>query len=87
MLERIVFMQIEDDMVTFERENGNSIIYPRALVSEPYQEGDIIKAIVHSEELIELLEIDVEEMERRSARIKDRKSRIRERAIRSTNEA
>ena len=45
--ERIVFMQTEDRQVTFERENGDTIIYALALVPPEYKEGDIIKVIVH----------------------------------------
>ena len=70
--ERIVFMQTEDRQVTFERENGDTIIYALALVPPEYKEGDIIKAIVHDESFIEFLELDVDEMNRRrqSSRLK-----------------
>lgn len=70
--ERIVFMQTEDRQVTFERENGDTIIYALALVPPEYKEGDIIKVIVHDENFIEFLELDVDEMNRRrqSSRLK-----------------
>ena len=70
--ERIVFMQTEDRQVTFERENGDTIIYALPLVPPEYKEGDIIKAIVHDESFIEFLELDVDEMNRRrqSSRLK-----------------
>ena len=70
--ERIVFMQTEDRQVTFERENGDTIIYALPLVPPEYKEGDIIKVIVHDESFIEFLELDVDEMNRRrqSSRLK-----------------
>ena len=87
MVERIVFMQIEDNMVSFERENGDTIIYPKDLIPSSYTNGDIIKVIVHSEDEIEFLELDTEEMERRRLSLIETKSRLRARAIRSTNKA
>lgn len=87
MEERIVFMQVEDNMVTFERENGDTIIYPINLVPDVYTNGDIIKAIVHSEDVIEFLELDTEEMERRHLSLLEEKARLRARAKRSTNQA
>ena len=87
MEERIVCMQIEDNMVTFEKEDGDTIIYPISLVPMAYKEGDIIKAILHKEDFIEFLELDVEEMELRRARLKSRKFNLRNRARRSTNKA
>lgn len=85
MIERIVFMQVEDNMVTFEKENGDTIIYPKYLVPEHYKEGDIINAIVYDEEYIEFFEIDLEEMERRRKLLRDKKIKLRKRAKRSTN--
>lgn len=85
MVESIVFMQIEDNIVTFERDNGNTIIYPISLVPMPYVEGDIIKVIAHDEGFIEFLELDSEEMERRRANVISKKLKLRERARRSTN--
>ena len=86
-IERIVFMQIEDNMVTFEKEDGDTIIYPEDLVPFPYTEGDIIKVILHEEGFIEFIELDTEEMAYRHARMMERKARIRQRARRSTNNA
>lgn len=87
MIEKIVFMQVEDGMVTFERENSDTIIYPIALVPISFKEGDIIKAIIHEENVIEFLEIDIEEMEYRREKIAKRKASIRERAKRSSNKS
>lgn len=85
MEERIVFMQTEDNMVTFERENGDTIFYPIGLVPIDFLEGDIIKAIVHEEDFIEFLELDIDEMNRRKEEIKRKKAGLRDRARRSTN--
>jgi len=85
MTERLVFMQTEDGMVSFERDDGTTIIYPVNCVPENFKEGDIIISIVHSEEHIEFLELDTAEMEARHARISDRAARIRARAKRSTD--
>ncbi len=87
MIERIVFMQAEDNMVTFEKENGDTIIYPISLVPKCYTEGDIIKAIIHGEDFIKFLELDTAEMESRRVSLKDKKAELRERARRSTNKA
>jgi len=85
-MERIVFMQVEDDMVTFEKSNGNTIIYPICYVPEPYKEGDIIKVIIH-EDFIEFVERDIDEMKLKSKILAPKKSRLRDRARRSTNKA
>ena len=78
MEERIVFMQEEDGMATFERENGETITYPIVIVPEEYKQGDIIKAIVYAEH-ISFLGIDTEEMERRSKRVNEIKQKLRKR--------
>ena len=83
--ERLVFMQIEDGMVSFERNDGSTIIYPISKVPDTFKEGDIILSIVHSEDFIEFLELDTLEMEARHARISEKASRIRARARRSSN--
>ena len=85
MTERLLHMQIEDGMVSFERDDGSTIIYPKELVPENFGEGDIIIAIVHSEDHIEFLELDTAETEARRARIAARAARIRARARRSTD--
>ena len=85
MTENLVFMQVEDNMVSFERNDGSTIIYPQELVPEHFKEGDIIISIVHSEEHIEFIEINVAEMKARHARITARAARIRCRAKRSTD--
>ena len=87
MKENVVFMQIEDNMVTFERENEDTIIYPISLVPVEYKEGDIIQVIIHEEEVIEFIELNVEEMKKRRQDVMKKKSRLRERARRSTNKA
>ncbi len=84
-IENLVFMQTEDDMVSLERDDGNVIIYPAHLIPACYHEGHIIKSIVHSEDYIEFIELNVPEMEARYARIQARAARIRARAMRSTN--
>ncbi len=85
MTERLVYMQTEDGMVSFERDDGSTIIYPRVAVPETFKEGDIIISIVHSEEHIEFIEIDTAEMEARHTRIAARATRIRARAQRATD--
>lgn len=87
MGERIVFMQVEDNMVTFEKEDGSTIIYPKNLVPSCYTEGDIIKVIIHSEDNIQFLELDTEEMDHRRQSLIARKARLRTRARRSTTNA
>ena len=84
MLERIVFMQVEDMMATFEKEDGSTISYPLPMVPQQYKEGDAIKAIIHFD-WIEFVELDTEEMERRRAQIARQKLVLRQRARRSTN--
>lgn len=86
-MERIVFMQTEDNMVTFERENGKTIIYPEVLVPQKYKTGDIIKVIILGEDRIVFIGRDQKEMDRRQANIKEKKMSLRERARRTTNEA
>lgn len=80
MVEKIVYMQQEDNMVTFERENGDTIIYPKDSVPGLYVQGDIIKAVISDNNSIQFLELDIEEMNLRSQILKYRKSKIRERA-------
>lgn len=83
--ENLVFMQTEDEMVSLERDDGTVIIYPAHLIPACYHEGHIIKSIVHSEDSIEFIELNVAEMEARHARISARVARIRARAMKSTN--
>lgn len=85
MKERLIFMQIEDEMVTFEREDGSTIIYPQSAVPKNFKDGDIIISIVHSEENIEFIELDIVQMEARHARIAAITARLRARAQRSTD--
>ena len=83
--EKIVFMQNEDNMVTFEKENGDTIIYPLVLVPSCYEEGHIIKAILHENNFIEFLELDYDEMILRREKIHSKKLGLRSRARRSTH--
>lgn len=85
MIEKIVFMQIEDDMVTFEKENGDTIIYPEIMVPEKYKIGDIIKATILENGSIIFYERDTKEMERRSSMLQEKKLSLRERAKKTTN--
>ena len=85
MTERLLHMQTEDGMVSFERDDGSTIIYPQNAVPDTFKEGDIILAIVHSEQYIEFIEIDTAEMEARHARIAARAARLRARAQRATD--
>lgn len=85
MNERLLYMQTEDGMVSFERDDGSTIIYPLSSVPDTFKEGDIIISIVHSEEYIEFIEIDTIEMEARRARVAARAARIRARAQRATD--
>lgn len=85
MTERLVFMQTEDNMVSFERNDGSTIIYPKEAVPANFKEGDIIISIVHSEDLIEFIELDTLEMEARHARVSARAARLRARAQRATD--
>ena len=87
MIERLVYMQVESKMVTFEKENGETIIYPKFLVPGKYKTGDILKVIILDEDTIAFLGKDTKEMERRSAEIQPKKLSLRERAKRSTNNA
>lgn len=86
MEEKLVFMQVEDMMVTLEKENGETIIYPVVFVPQQYKEGDIIKAKIHLD-WIEFIELDLDEMESRKEKVAKRKASLRERAKRSTNKA
>lgn len=85
MTERLLYMQTEDGMVSFERDDGSTIIYPLSSVPDTFKEGDIIISIVHSEDYIEFIEVDTVEMEARHARVSARAARIRARAQRATN--
>lgn len=56
MPENILFMQVEDGFVTFERQTKETIIYPLSMVPIEFQEeGKLLRAIVHDEENIEFI--------------------------------
>ncbi len=58
MPENILFMQVEDGFVTFERQTKETIIYPLSMVPVDFQkEGLLLRAIVHNEDDIEFLGI------------------------------
>ena len=86
MPENIVFLQCEDDFVTFEKDDGTTITYPIGCVPFGYKDGDIITVIIH-DKFIEFLELNIDEMNRRYANMAEKKSRLRNRAKRSTNQA
>ena len=85
MVEKLVFMSVEDGIATFEREDGNTITYPLKSVPSRYKAGDIIDSIIYCEGFIEFLRLNTSEMSRRRAIIRDKISRLRSRARRSTN--
>lgn len=87
MIEKLVYMQVEDKKVTFEKEDGSTIIYPLFKVPKNFKLGDIIKVIIFEEDVIAFIGIDKEEMNRRRANIKAKKMSLRERAKRATNES
>ena len=88
-MERLVFMNTEDSMVVFEREDGSTIVYAKDLLPNgffnKYEAGDIIKANVHNENCIEFLGLDIKEMDLRRASLKNKKSRLRSRSKRTRN--
>lgn len=83
MEERIVFMQEEDNKVTFERESGQTIIYPKYLIPAGYKQGDIIKANIISETNIVFLGLDEETMKERMEAMVIKKALIKLRAKRN----
>lgn len=68
---RLIIMQTEDGVTSLEMENRDVIHYI-GVIPEPFKEGDIVRAIVHSEDDIEFLCIDEaateEKRRRREAR-------------------
>jgi len=68
MKENLVYMRKEDNMVTFERENLDTIDYDAALVPGKYKENDIIVCEVTSFEgdyFIKFIERNDDEMKKR----------------------
>lgn len=76
---RLAIMQTEDDITTLEKEDGNTIHYPSNMIPSCYSEGDIVNAIVYSEDKIEFLGLDSDEMERRRLAIQEKKAKLRDR--------
>jgi len=87
MIERIVIMQTEDGLVSLERQDGSIILYPQISIPPPFVEGDIVKSIVYSEDCILFLELDIEEMNLRRARMAEKKARLKLRARQGTEQA
>ena len=83
--ERIVFTQIEDDIASFERKDGEIVFCLVCNVPAPYKEGDIIRAVVNGDDDIEFVDIDHEAMAARRERMANRAARLRARAHRTTN--
>ena len=77
--ERLTIMQTEDNVTTLEKENGDTLYYSANMIPASYSEGDIVTAIVYSEDKIEFLGLDVEEMERRRLAIQEKKAKLRDR--------
>jgi len=77
--ERLVIMQTEDNITTLEKEDGDTLYFPSSLIPSSYSEGDIVNAIIYSEDKIEFLGLDAEEMERRRLAIQEKKAKLRDR--------
>ena len=78
-IERLTIMQTEDNVTTLERENGDTIFYSANTIPTSYSEGDIVTAIVYSNDKIDFLGLDSEEIERRRLAIQEKKSKLRDR--------
>lgn len=66
--ECIVFMQVEDGIAIFEREDGSTICYDVLDIPYEFKEGDIINAIVYidsNKTFITFIGKNIKEMERR----------------------
>ena len=50
---RLIIMQTEDGVTSLEMENRDVLHYT-GVIPEPFKEGDIVRAIVHSEEEIDI---------------------------------
>ena len=85
MPENILFMQVEDGFVTFERQTKETIIYPLCMVPDEFQkEGKLLRAIIHDENNIEFIGFvpESENQARRDkihSRTKSLRNRIRKR--------
>lgn len=79
MKERIVFLKEEDGIVTFQRENKETVIYPKRLLPKHYLQGDIIEAIIHKDYSIEFIGLDIEEMNKKRANLENRLARLKRR--------
>lgn len=81
MIENILFMQVEDGFVTFERSNKETIIYPLCMVPIEFQkEGKLLRAIVYDEDTIEFIGfVPEEENQSRRDMIHSKTDRLRRR--------
>ena len=77
--ERLVIMQTEDGITTLEKDDGNTIHFPSSMIPSFYSEGDIVTAIVYSEDCIKFLSLDSKEMKRRQEAIRAKKEALRNR--------
>lgn len=72
---RLIIMQTEDGVTSLEMENRDVLHYT-GVIPEPFKEGDIVRAIVHSEEDIEFLCIDEDATEEKRRRREARRLRF-----------
>ena len=77
--ERLAIMQTENKITTLEKENGDTLYYSADMIPASYSEGDIVTAIVYSENKIEFLGLDTDAMERRRLAIQEKKAKLRNR--------
>lgn len=82
---RLIIMQTEDGVTSLETENLD-VIYYVGVIPEPYKEGDIVRAIVHSEEKIEILCIDEEATEAKRQRREARRLKFGKKELPITTE-
>ena len=72
---RLIIMQTEDGVTSLEKEDLDVIHYV-GVIPEPFKEGDIVRAIVHSEDDIEFLCIDEVATEKKRRRREERRIRF-----------
>lgn len=72
--ERLIIMQTEDGITRLEREDLSVITYA-GNIPDIFKEGDIVRAIVHSDENIEFISLDEVAMEARRIRRERRRRR------------
>ena len=80
--ECIVFMQVEDGIASFEREDGSTVCCNVLAVPYGFKEGDVINAIVcidNNKTHISFFSKNTEEMERRKEVAERLKARLAKR--------